>query len=482
MRNAGRKLKFKLLASFISTLLILSYAYAQEVGKVTYVDGRVDIFRQGSNSGTPVREYEPISTGDSIRTKAGAKAEIRFEDNSVIRIAQNSKIEIKDYQLDEKNKRKTAAIGLDRGKVRTIIAKMPNAADFAIITPNATGNVKGSDIIAFYQAGNSVMLVAEGKLSVAGTAYPENKMLILAGNSVLVPFDGMPQGPRPYLETERKLYEQDTDIPVVLKAEKLTIIIGSVSKISGSVKITAKGESSAHEARIGETVQEGYQIETDSNGLAEIRLDNNAINMKPNTKLMIIRLAINPETGEYENIFELTIGKIKARIENLKGKSKFEVKTPLAVCGARGTILYVDVSPSGTTLFVEGGMGYITNTINGISQNLDIGQNMSIAATGTVSAPAYTTPQDRQSFGEGWDPGNGVEGYSAPEGTIGMYLYESDAGTATVGGADTGGGIETPDAGGAAGGTTENVVNIPITETTQTSVSTTDVKIIIRRK
>lgn len=426
----------KVFSLFIASSFCFSLAFAQEIGKITYVEGRVDTFKAGSDEdeGVPAIEYENIALGDAIRTKSNSKVEIKFKDDSIVRLAQNSKIEIKDYQLDEKGKRKAAAIKLERGKLRAIVAKSPQGTPFAILTSNAEGVVKGSDVFVFYQAGSSGMLVAEGKLNVTSTAHPESPVLITAGNSVLVPLEKLPEGPRPYLDLEKKLYEQDTDVPFSgHKAAKLTEISATIAKFSGVVLITNKGQTKTHNTKLGEVVKEGDLIETLEKALVEIRLDNNnAINMKPNSKLLVIKLAFNPETGEYENIFELTIGKIKARIEGLKGKSKFEIKTPLAICGARGTILYVNTLPNLVESFVEGGNGYITSILSGDTQEIPGGQSSSADNQGGVSPPVTPDQEQRQSFSEGFDPGSGVEGYSAPEGGAGSYLYDADTGINTT--------------------------------------------------
>ena len=444
---------------FIAYSFCFSLALAQEIGKITYVEGRVDTFKAGSDAGAPAIEYENITLGDAIRTKSNSKVEIKFKDDSIVRLAQNSKIEIKDYQLDEKGKRKTAAIKLERGKLRAIVAKSSQGAPFAILTPNTEGMVKGSDVFAFYQAGSSGMLVAEGKLNVTNTAHPESPVLIPAGNSVLVPLEKLPEGPRPYLDLEKKLYEQDTDVPFSgHKAAKLNEISAAIAKFSGVVLVTNKSQTKAHSVKLGEVIKEGDLVETLEKALVEIRLDNNnAINMKPNSKLLIVKLAFNPGTGEYENIFELTIGKIKARIEGLKGKSKFEIKTPLAICGARGTILYVNALPNLTESFVEGGDGYIRSIVSGDTQEIPGGQSSSADNQGGVAPPVVVDQGQRESFSEGFDAGGGVEGYSAPEGGAGAYLNGA-AGTDTA--AEEGEGAGNPD-NTATGGTS---TDIPFTE------------------
>ena len=413
-----KKIALILLFLFLSSQNV----FCQEVGKIVSAQGRVDIFKEGSQSAIPAVGDDSISVGDSIRTKSGSRAQVIFRDKSVLKLAQSSKVLIKDYQLDNKERRTSATIELSRGKARAIIAKTPSGTPFVIKTPNAEGTVKGSDVTAFYQAGNSGMFVAEGKLSVINIAHPKNIITVPKGNACVIPMDELPKGPRPYLDAEKKLNDEDTYVPVsISKTSKVSVIKGAVAKLSGSVKIIPKGASEARNASLHDILGEGDRIETGENGYIEIRLDNNnAINLKPNTKLTIVRLVINPETGEFDNIFEVTLGNVKARIENLKGSSKFEVKTPQAICGARGTIMYVGVSNGSTTSFFEGGKGYLTNTFTGNTQDLPPGTSSTADQAGNVSAPTNVSDTDRQSYGEGWDAGSGVEGYSSPDGNSGV--------------------------------------------------------------
>ncbi len=407
--------------TILTILMIFAFApqvLCQEAGKIVSTQGRVDIFRADSRTAMLANAGDLLNVGDSIRTKSGSKAQVLFRDKSVLRLAQNSKVLVKDYRLDDKERRISAVIELSRGKARAIIAKTPSGASFVIKTPNTEGTVKGSDVTAFYQAGSSGMFVSEGKLYVINLANPKNRILVPKGSACLITMDELPKGPRPYSDAEKKLNDEDTYVPVsISRMGKVSIIKGAVAKVSGMVTITPKDSAGAHKAGINDILGEGDSIETGEDGYIEVLLDNNnAINLKPNTKLKIIKLAISPQTGEFENIFEVTLGKIKARIENLKGNSKFEVKTPQAICGARGTIMYIHVLHSLTKSFFEGGKGYIENILSGRSQNVGAGQNASADDGGGVSDPAYTSEEERQSYGEGWDPGNGTEGYSSPDG------------------------------------------------------------------
>lgn len=472
MKNTNKKVLIRIFTFSIVILLFSSCAHAAEIGRIKSLEGRVDILKSGTEMAIPAREGDVVFVGDAVRTKSNSKAEIVFNDNSVLRLAQNSKVTVNAYQLDEKARRTQAAINLDRGKIRAIIAKMPGPADFNIDTPNAHAVIRGSDIFTFYQAGNSGMLVNEGRLSVANIAHPADILVVPAGNSVLVPLDETPKGPRPYLDLEKRLHEQDTNPPPdISKREKVGFVRGVVTGLSGDVTITPKGASTARPASMNDILGEGDGIETAVNGMIEIKFDNgNAINLKPNTKISLTKLIFDEKTGEYENLLELSIGKVRARVENLKGGSSFRVKTPTAICGVRGTIMYVEASPALTQAFFEGGNGFINSIISGNAANIGMGQNALADDKGNVSTPVFTSNEERMNFGEGWDPGSGTEGYSAPEGAAGNYLYNPDTGTGGGGDPGAGAGPGTP------GGADPNQpANIPVTTvvTTTTTVTST---------
>jgi len=421
----------RIIVALVSIALLASCAYAAEVGTITYAEGRVDIFSPGSDKGVPARDGVAINVGDSIRTKSSSKAEVTFLDKTVMRVAQNSKVDIIDYQLDANNMRKSAEIKLERGKARTTISKMKDAAEFKIDTPNAKGTVKGSDVFTSFQAGNSSMLVTEGTLSVFNPAHPQNVVSVPAGSAVLVPLEDLPKGPRKYLEMEQKFNEQDTNIPETIAARKgAAIIRGAIANFTGDVKVMTKGSAQPHAAKKGDAVNEGDKIMTGANGIVEISFDNgNALYLKPNTDITILKLVMDSKTGEFENLFQADKGAVKARIEGLKGKSKFEVKTPTAICGARGTIMFVQIGQGGwTTSFFEGGNGYTTNLVSGNTLDVNAGSGAGTGEGGGVNGTGPISDDDRTGMDDGFDPNGGTGDSGGTGGDTG------DVGGGTTGG------------------------------------------------
>ncbi len=140
----------------------------------------------------------------------------------------------------------------------------------------------------------------------------------------------------------------------------------TVTKLEGEALITASGAAMAHPAKAGEILGTGDKIET-KNGKMELTLtNNNVINLGPDSKLILTNLTLNYKTNEYENLMTCDYGEVRAKVEKLKGKSKFQVKTPTAICGVRGTTFYMVVSPTGETrVFVADGTVDMTDPNTG---------------------------------------------------------------------------------------------------------------------
>ena len=198
-------------------------------------------------------------------------------------------------------------------------------------------------------------------------------------------------------------------------AEEITQMKATVVKVSGDVRIRSRGSLFSHDAKANEVLKAGDQIETKENGKIEIKLDNdNVIDLKPKTKLILQKLTTNLKTGEFENLFESKGGSIRAKVEKLKGNSKFEVKTPNAVAAVRGTIMYLIVYPDSTMSFFQEGVGFITNPFSGKSFDVNPGNIYKIDDKGNVTGPVVPTPEQLQEIIEGWGVGAGAEGYSEP--------------------------------------------------------------------
>lgn len=199
----------------------------------------------------------------------------------------------------------------------------------------------------------------------------------------------------------------------------------TITKMQGSVVVTKAGSAAAQPLKIGDALGSGDKIETMDNGKAEIKLDNgNTVNLTPNSEIVLSKLTSDPATGEYENLMESKFGKMRAFVAaKATGKSMFKIKTPTAICGARGTVFYIVIAGNQTQVFVTDGSVDFSNPTTG--DTFIVVDNMSAisSADGTVTEPVELQGSDKeavlaiyeQSLSSGTDVPEG-EGEGIPEG------------------------------------------------------------------
>ncbi|MFH1594515.1 MAG: FecR family protein [Candidatus Omnitrophota bacterium] len=407
---------------FASIAVVALAKEANYIGRYTYIDGRVDTLRGEADSPVPAVIGDKICEGDTIRAKSYSKAEITFNDNSLLRLAPNTRVLVEEYTLDVDSKRENASLKLFRGKIRTIVSKTKGPTNFNIETPNASGDIKGSDIFTIYQGGKTSVLVNHGSIYTSSLLYPDNIIKVNKGDLLSIPHGQLPADPRKYLEAEMKLHSKDTDPPIerMIERKDLTVMTGWIVKLSGNVMILEKDGADWRHAALNASLDEGDEVKTGDDGIVEIRLENgNVIYLNPNSVVTLRKMRLDPKTGDYENFLDAKFGKLKVVVDKLKGKSKFEVKTPTAVCGIRGTIMYLDILPELTRAHYEGGAGVVESLISGMKKLLDAGQNTRADVQGSVSDPVFTTDLERSQFDDMWVSYGGVDGYSSPQDNTG---------------------------------------------------------------
>lgn len=131
-------------AVLVITFLLVSPINWAAVGKVTEQTGPTEIVRK--NKSMPSNVNTPVEMQDTITT-AKAKAQLTFEDNTVVKINEQSKLVIDDFVYDpNKGSGKLAmkvALGTARYASGQIAKSNPQSVD--IKTPTASIAVRGTD-------------------------------------------------------------------------------------------------------------------------------------------------------------------------------------------------------------------------------------------------------------------------------------------------------------------------------------------------
>jgi hypothetical protein len=150
----------------------------------------------------------------------------------------------------------------------------------------------------------------------------------------------------------------------LLPLAALAAQVGTFTAVRGGVDIGGAGQA-ARLVKVGDPVEEGDVVRTKSNAKAEITFaDDNILRMAEKSRIVISEYVATQESltakltlsrGKVQNIVRRT-----SRIFGLIKKNRFEVHTPTAVVGVRGTnfFTYYQQGVSGAA-FLEGeGYGY----------------------------------------------------------------------------------------------------------------------------
>ena len=152
----------------------LTGAQADVVGRLTEVEGRVDLLKGGQLPATPVKIDDGVQTGDVLRTKSLSKAQITFIDNSTLTLSPESRVVIEVYMCDPAQNKRNAVVQLCQGLAHVVVNKVFNSAepDFVVKTHTAIMGVRGTEFGIRLHPNSSTILNFEGVLQV-GNIFPE---------------------------------------------------------------------------------------------------------------------------------------------------------------------------------------------------------------------------------------------------------------------------------------------------------------------
>lgn len=128
--------------------------------------------------------------------------------------------------------------------------------------------------------------------------------------------------------------------------------VAAVEEAQGMVWVRQRGHEEFSPLADRPRVAAGDMIRTDASGRVDLHyVDGTRMRIGPNTRMTVLKSHHNAATNADVQTFKLDLGRVWIRVlKVLSQKSKFEVITPTATAGVRGTIFAVEVKPDGETL------------------------------------------------------------------------------------------------------------------------------------
>jgi len=200
-----RKSWMAIVAVFLLIFIFPASAAAAPVGKITALEGSVDITTAGKIK--PLQINDLVNIGDILRSKANSKARVTFNDGNELWIAEKTRLKITQYQNEPGQK---SFFNLFRGKARSVVANLAKEAIFEVHTPTAICGVRGTIFIGFFQNGQSGFVFEQGQGYGYNPKIPTQVVTISAGQSMTISAPEKPPVVRPVTTGEIQKHVQDT--------------------------------------------------------------------------------------------------------------------------------------------------------------------------------------------------------------------------------------------------------------------------------
>ena len=153
----------RLLLSLLAFPLVLgSPAMGAEGGKdgigfYTAVMGQADVTHPGEDRALPVKLHDQVWFKDVIQTQGESRTKALFQDDSMLTIGENSRVEIDEYIYNPEKNVRQAIVKLMQGQVRALVSKVfkANGSRFEIHTPSAVAAARGTYFTVWVENGQS---------------------------------------------------------------------------------------------------------------------------------------------------------------------------------------------------------------------------------------------------------------------------------------------------------------------------------------
>ena len=178
-------------------------------------------------------------------------------------------------------------------------------------------------------------------------------------------------------------------VPAAVAAIGSAVVV--VNTVTGKVKEAPTGVP----LKVGVDVQQDESVETAANSATRLVFsDNTQFEVGPQSQVILDRFVFDPDPSKSQVALSLAKGTARFATGFLP-KNDYEIHTPAATIGIRGTILNIDVaSNKTTTVHVETGIAFVTGA--GSTVQLTANQSTVVQLGGVPSPAMLGNPRPNQ--------------------------------------------------------------------------------------
>ena len=124
------------------------------IGLFTAVAGKVMVTHVGQPAATPAKLHADVYFKDVIETRAGARAKALFQDDSILTVGEQSRVEVSEHVYNPANNQRSTVLKLVQGKARVLVGKFFAGAGskFDVHTDTAVATARGTYFVVWLAA------------------------------------------------------------------------------------------------------------------------------------------------------------------------------------------------------------------------------------------------------------------------------------------------------------------------------------------
>src|SRR3989442_13198368 len=125
----------------------------QAIGFYMAVIGKVTGAHVGQPLAVPVKLREDVYFKDGIETQASSRAKALFQDDSILTVGENSRVEGSEYIYDPANSQRSTVLRMIQGKARALVGKLfaGLGSKFEVHTPTAVAAARGTYFVVWIE-------------------------------------------------------------------------------------------------------------------------------------------------------------------------------------------------------------------------------------------------------------------------------------------------------------------------------------------
>ena len=155
-----RLLFFTFVAIMLTVTSSLAMAFEEGkdgIGFYSAVAGHVSVTHSGEARVFPVKLHDQVLFKDVIETHNESRTKAFFQDDSILTVGENSRVEINEYIYNPEDNVRRAIVKLMQGQVRALVSKVfkANGSRFEVHTPSAVAAARGTYFAVWAKNGES---------------------------------------------------------------------------------------------------------------------------------------------------------------------------------------------------------------------------------------------------------------------------------------------------------------------------------------